>query len=91
MLFWKRKKEKRDFVDSLNDALRGIINALTKERNIKIDFVIGILVLIASLIFGLNRTEIILVSLTIGIVIFAEMTNTCIEKTVDMISKKYSE
>lgn len=91
-MFQKKKKEKkRDFVDSLNDALRGIIDALTKERNIKIDFVIGILILIASLIFGLNRTEIILICLTIGLVIFAEMTNTCIEKTVDMISKKYSE
>lgn len=85
------EQKKRDFIDSLNDALRGIINALTKERNIKIDFVIGILVLIASLIFGLNRVEIILICLTIGLVIFAEMTNTCIEKTVDMITKEYSE
>ena len=91
MFFQKKKEKKRDFVDSLNDALRGIINALTKERNIKIDFIAGILILIASLIFGLNRTEIILICITIGLVIFAEMTNTCIEKTVDMISKKYSE
>lgn len=87
----KKKDKKRDFVDSLNDALRGIINAITSERNIKIDFTVGILVLIASLIFGLNRTEIILICLTIGLVIFAEMTNTCIEKTADLITKEYNE
>jgi len=85
------KQKKRDFVDSLNDALRGIIDALTRERNIKIDFVAGILVLIASLLFGLNRTEIILICLTIGLVIFAEMMNTCIEKTTDLITKEYNE
>lgn len=85
------KNKKRDFVDSLNDALRGIIDALTRERNIKIDFIIGILVLIASLLVGLKRTEIILVCLTIGLVIFAEMMNTCIEKTVDLIIKEYNE
>lgn len=85
------KQKKRDFVDSLNDALRGIIHALTKERNIKIDFVVGILALIASLLFGLNRTEIILICLTIGLVIFAEMMNTCVEKTTDLITKEYNE
>lgn len=85
------KQKKRNFIDSLNDALRGIINVLTRERNIKIDFIIGILVLIASLIFGLNRTEIILVCFAIGLVIFAEMINTCIEKIADLITKEYNE
>ena len=77
------KIKKRDFVDSLNDALAGIIEALVHERNIKIDFVAGILAILASLLLGFNRMEIIIVCILIGLVICAEMMNTAIENICD--------
>ena len=80
------KIKKRDFVDSLNDALAGIIEALVHERNIKIDFVAGIFAILASLLLGFNRMEIIIVCILIGLVICAEMMNTAKENICDLIT-----
>jgi diacylglycerol kinase (ATP) len=82
-------KEKRSFTDSINDALNGIIAAIVNERNIRIDFTIGILVFLASIFLGLSRTEILIICLVVGVVIAAEMINTALENTVDLITKEY--
>ena len=37
-------KKKRTFIDSFNDAMNGIIMAISTQRNITIHFIIGILV-----------------------------------------------
>lgn len=83
-------KGKRSFTDSINDALNGIITAIINERNIKIDFTIGILVFLASIFLGLSRTELLIICLVVGVVIAAEMINTAIENTVDLITKEYN-
>lgn len=82
----EEKRKKRDFVDSLNDALSGIIESLVHERNIKIDFIVAILAMLASLLLGFNRIEIIIVCILIGLVICAEMMNTAIENICDLIT-----
>lgn len=82
----KEKIRKRNFIDSMNDALSGIIEALVHERNIKIDFIAAILAILLSIIMGFNRMEIILVCIMIGLVICAEMINTAIENLCDLVT-----
>ncbi|QUH21043.1 diacylglycerol kinase [Alkaliphilus sp. B6464] len=79
----------RRLIDSLNYAFEGIIYALKTQRNMKIHFIVAILVLVASLFFDLTRIEILILFLTISMVIVAEMINTSIESTIDLITDKY--
>jgi len=79
----------RRLIDSLNYAFEGIIYALKTQRNMKIHFLVAIIVLVASLFFDLTRIEILILLLTISMVIVAEMINTSIESTIDLITDKY--
>lgn len=79
----------RKLIDSLNYAFEGIIYALKTQRNMKIHFIVAIIVLAASLFLNLTRIEILILFLTISMVIVAEMINTSIESTIDLITDKY--
>ncbi|ABW18795.1 diacylglycerol kinase [Alkaliphilus oremlandii] len=79
----------RRLIDSLNYAFEGIIYALKTQRNMKIHFAVAIIVLISSLFFDLTRIEILILLLTISMVLVAEMINTSIESTIDLITDKY--
>lgn len=79
----------RRLIDSLNYAFEGIIYALKTQRNMKIHFFVAIVVLFASLFFDFTRIEILILLLTISMVIVAEMINTSIESTIDLITDKY--
>lgn len=76
-------------IDSLNYAFEGIVYGLKTQRNMKIHFIVAIIVLVASLFFDLTRTEILILFLTISVVIVAEMINTSIESAIDLITDKY--
>ncbi len=77
-------------IKSFNYAIDGIIYTLKSQRNMKIHYFIALLVLFLSLFLNLSRMEIIAVIISISLVILAEMFNTAIEKTVDLITTQYS-
>jgi len=79
-------KKKRNFVDSFRDAMAGIFHCLMNERNMRTHFVAGILVFIASIYFKLPGVEIAIICITVGLVITAELINTAIENTVDLVT-----
>jgi diacylglycerol kinase (ATP) len=79
----------KKFLDSVNYAISGIVHVFKTQRNMKIDFVIAILVIIASILTYVTRFELIAVIISVSFVIFAEMMNTAIEAVVDMITDKY--
>lgn len=79
----------RSLIDSLNYAIEGIIYSLKTQRNMKIHFLVAIAVLGSSLFFDLSRIEVLILFLTISVVIVAEMINTAIEATIDLITDKY--
>ncbi|MTI70889.1 MAG: phosphatase PAP2 family protein [Firmicutes bacterium] len=79
----------RNLIDSFNYAVDGIIYTLKTQRNMRIHFFAAFLVLIISLFFDFNRVELLILFLTITVVIIAEMINTAVEKTIDIITKEY--
>ncbi|WP_069649333.1 diacylglycerol kinase [Caloranaerobacter ferrireducens] len=79
----------RRLIDSFNYAVSGIIYTLKTQRNMKIHFIAAFLVLFLSLFFNFSRTELLLLIFAISLVIIAEMINTSIEKTIDLITDKY--
>lgn len=83
------KREGNSIIDSFKYAIDGIRYSLRNERNMRIHFVVAILVLIMSTIFGLSKIELLIIYSTIAIVIITEMVNTAIEVTIDLITQEY--
>jgi diacylglycerol kinase (ATP) len=79
----------RNFVDSLNNAINGIIYVIKTERNMKIHVSAAIFILIFSLFYELTRIEFLIVCLTIGAVIICELFNTAVEVLVNIITDVY--
>lgn len=74
---------RRSTLKSFTFAFAGIVHVLRTQRNMKIHFVLAILVLGGSLFFDLSRTEIITLLITISFVLVMEMINTAVEAAID--------
>ena len=88
-LNWDIKKERerdRKIIDSFNHAIEGIIEAIRREKHMKVHVLSSILVVIAAILTNVSRLELIMLSLTICMVLIAELINTSIEAIVDLIS-----
>ena len=71
-------------------AFVGLVSSL-KDRSIQIQYVLAILACIAAWMIGCNYYEWLAVLLCIGLVIVAEISNTCIEKLCDLYSTEKNE
>lgn len=80
----------KNMIDSFNYAISGIVHGFKTQRNLKIHFASGILVIISSIIFRVSRLELIAVLFAITFVVFAELVNTAIEYIIDMITEDYN-
>ena len=85
----ENKTTNGNFLDAWKNAINGIIYATTTQRNIKIQLVLAVLVVIVSLFFDLNRAEFLCFLFTIILILFAEMVNTAIETVVDLYVDVY--
>ncbi|HLR33791.1 MAG TPA: diacylglycerol kinase [Tissierellales bacterium] len=79
----------KNLIESFNHAVEGIIYALKTQRNMKIHFAAAFLVLFGSLFFDFTRIELLVIFFAISFVIVAELINTSIEKTIDLITDEY--
>lgn len=84
-------KKNKTFASAIGHAIDGVIRAFKTERNLRIDYVIGMMVLIVSIFFNFTKTEFACICLTIGFVIFAEMINSTVEYMVDLMTDKYDD
>lgn len=57
----------------------------------RIHFVLAILAVLAGVLTGITRFEMMALCITISFVIFAELMNTAVEAVVDLITNKYHE
>lgn len=79
----------KKIIDSFNYAIEGIIYSVRTQRNMKIHMVIAILVLLACFFFDVTKVELIIVTITITMVIVAEMINTAVEAAIDATTNYY--
>lgn len=82
-------KKNKNFVTALHHSIDGVIKAFKTERNLRIDYLIALVVMIAGVVLGLDKTEFVCLCLTIGFVLFSEMMNSVSEYIVDLITDKY--
>ena len=72
-------------LDSFNYAFEGIIHVLRTQRNMRIHFVVAVVVLVAAVALGVGALELIALLLAIAFVLIAEMVNTAIEGAIDVV------
>lgn len=79
----------KSWVQSANLAIEGIIYAVKTQRHMRYHLYAALIALVLSLVLDIQRTEFILLCMSIVLVLVAEMLNTAIETTVDMISEEF--
>ncbi|MBG9983199.1 diacylglycerol kinase family protein [Aerococcaceae bacterium DSM 111020] len=70
-------------------AWNGIIHAVKNERNLRFHLLMTVIVALFSWLMKVNAVEWMLLILVIGGVITAELINTAIETTVNLVTEDY--
>lgn len=80
------------FTGTLRNSFKGIRLALKSERNIRVHFVVALLVMVGGITLKFTPVEFSLLLIAIAIVIIAEMVNSAIEFSLDAIfHNRYSK
>lgn len=85
------KKKDSNIVDSFNAAIEGFLHVIRTQRNMRIHFAIGVLVLLAGIYFNFSRMEMVILCLTVGFVLVSEMFNTVVEFLLDRLIESHDE
>lgn len=94
-ILWPKKKilrhifKIRGLENSLGFALKGILYLFLYHRNMRIIFLLGLLTLLAGMSLNVSPIELAILCVTITIVFVAEIFNTAIEMSMDMLKTKY--
>lgn len=84
---WKNQK----FLQSLKNAINGIIYVIKTGRNFKIQLFFAFLAILMGLGLKISLLEFAILMITIFLVLAMECINTAIEKIVDMYTLEYNE
>src|SRR5687768_11018137 len=84
-----RARRPPSLLESFNYAFEGIIHVLRTQRNLRIHFAVAALVLVAALVSGVDKLELIALLLAIAFVLIAEMLNTAVEAAVDVATTSF--
>jgi diacylglycerol kinase len=66
-------------------AIKGIAHGFSRERNIKVQMIIGWLVILLSIVLKIPRNDLILIVFVSFLVIVLELINTSFEKLIDFL------
>ena len=78
-------------IKSFDHAFEGLKHSFNRDQNLRIHFVIGTGVVVASILFKVNPFEMGILGIMILLVMVVEMVNTAIERMVDLIVKEHRE
>jgi diacylglycerol kinase (ATP) len=77
------------WLDKANVAIEGIIYSVKTQRHMRYHLVAALGALLTGLLVNISRTDFILLSMAIVLVLVTEMLNTALEVSIDMIAKEY--
>jgi len=81
--------KQQTLVESFNSAMEGFIYVFKSQRNMRLHFIIGLSALLLGLFLNFTYIELIVLCLTIAFVLFAEMFNTALEHTIDIVKEEF--
>ena len=77
------------WTDKANVAIEGIIYSVKTQRHMRYHLMAALGALLVGLLVNISRTDFILLSMAIILVLVTEMLNTALEVAVDMIAREY--
>lgn len=80
---------KRKLADSFNYAIEGFMYVLKTQRNMRLHFLIAVVIILLGIYFNFSKTELIILFLTISMVFLTEMFNTGVELIIDLITDEF--
>ena len=79
------------FKDSVLCAARGLFKGISSERNIKIQILIGSIIIFISLLLEIPKTYLITIIIVCFLVVILELFNRGFEKLIDLVSPEYNK
>ncbi len=79
----------KNWFESLNCAIEGVIYAFKTQRHVRYHYAIAVGALLLSLVLKLPMVEFALFAVSVVILLFAEMINTAIEEAVNLIEARH--
>ena len=91
MPFYEKSKKRFrvSFLGSISSALEGIVHTLKLERNMRIHFCAGFLVVILGVYLNLIAVEFMFLCFAVTLVLVSEMFNTVVEHAFDFFNKEF--
>jgi undecaprenol kinase len=83
------KRTPLSLLNSFSFATSGIVTALRTERNMRFHVFSSIIILFVSFYFSITKTEWLFILFAIGGMFALELTNTAIERVVDLVTAEY--
>ncbi|MFC1624096.1 diacylglycerol kinase [Candidatus Omnitrophota bacterium] len=81
--------KQQSLVESFNSAIEGFIYVFKSQRNMRLHFLIGLFVVLLGIFLSFTYIELIVLCLAIAFVLFAEMFNTALEHTIDLVKEDF--
>ncbi len=85
-----QRKENGSLVDSFNTAIEGFLLCFKTQRNMRIHFLLALLILLFGIYLDFTRIELIVLLLTCSTVLIIEMVNTAMEIVMDYVDGAHS-
>lgn len=79
----------RQTFKSFNAAFVGFILVMRTQRNMRYHFLAALFIIILSIILNVSKTELMILSITITLVLVMEMINTAAENIINIVKTKY--
>jgi diacylglycerol kinase (ATP) len=77
------------WIESFNCAIEGILWTARTQKHMRWHFFSAAVVLFAALFFKIPTVDFLLLTLSITVVLFAEIINTAVEVVVDLVTPEY--
>lgn len=87
--FRDARREAVSLVASFNYAFEGILYVVRTQRNMRVHFVLALLVLPLAVRLGVTRLELLILLMAVSFVLIAEMINTALEKAIDVATTSF--
>jgi diacylglycerol kinase len=78
-------------VKSFRCAIKGVFRGIARERNLRIQTVIGAIIILISVLLRISKAYFITIILVIFLVLILELFNKNFERLIDAVSPEYSK
>ncbi len=79
----------RQLLDPFRVAVSGLVYTFRTQRHMRFHLYVVLIVMLLGIFFGLRLRELLVLVFTISLVLVAEMFNSAIEATVDLVEPRY--